>query len=148
VKRYLQPTASTRSFAAVKQKRCNCRAAERSAFYAYPRLATSGRKLSFRLPRVRRRTDIDRTFWSWSIHRRALIRERSATERHCSAPSNAVSVDAFSIKAKIVPGRQPAKCRCGLEPRLLHKLLDPSSGQMISIYKCACGEQAWLANKE
>ncbi|MGY4428266.1 hypothetical protein ACVWWO_000743 [Bradyrhizobium sp. F1.13.1] len=37
---------------------------------------------------------------------------------------------------------------CGSKTRLLHRILDPTNGRTIRIFKCACGEQIWTETKQ
>ena len=35
------------------------------------------------------------------------------------------------------------RCRCGAQPRLVRKMLDPRKGRTILMFECECGEHTW-----
>jgi hypothetical protein len=35
------------------------------------------------------------------------------------------------------------RCRCGAQPRLVLKMLDPRKGRTILMFECKCGEHIW-----
>jgi hypothetical protein len=40
------------------------------------------------------------------------------------------------------------RCRCGAQPKLFHKMLDPSRGLTIRMFECGCGERTWTEDPE
>jgi hypothetical protein len=38
--------------------------------------------------------------------------------------------------------------RCGAQPKLIQKMLDPRKGHTLRMYSCTCGEQIWTSNAE
>jgi len=38
--------------------------------------------------------------------------------------------------------------RCGAQPKLVHRMLDPRKGHTLRMYSCTCGEQTWTTNAE
>jgi len=38
--------------------------------------------------------------------------------------------------------------RCGAQPKLICRILNPRNGDTLRMYKCDCGEQTWTTNRE
>jgi len=38
--------------------------------------------------------------------------------------------------------------RCGAQPKLIEKMLDPRRGHTLRVFRCTCGEQTWTSNPE
>ena len=38
--------------------------------------------------------------------------------------------------------------RCGIQPKLIHRILNPRTGDTLRMYKCDCGEQTWTTTRE
>jgi len=44
--------------------------------------------------------------------------------------------------------REEFRCRCGAQPKLVRKILDPKSGSTIRMFECQCGERSWVNGSE
>ena len=44
--------------------------------------------------------------------------------------------------------REERRCRCGAQPKLAHKMMDPSRGLTIRMFQCQCGERSWTQDAE
>jgi len=44
--------------------------------------------------------------------------------------------------------REESRCRCGAQPKLVRKMLDPRSGITVRMFECQCGERRWTEDKE
>jgi hypothetical protein len=44
--------------------------------------------------------------------------------------------------------REDRRCRCGAQPKLAQKMLDPRRGTTIRVFQCQCGEQIWSEETE
>ena len=40
------------------------------------------------------------------------------------------------------------RCKCGARPQLAYKMLDPTSGLTVRMFRCDCGELRWAEDKE
>ena len=40
------------------------------------------------------------------------------------------------------------RCRCGAQPKLLRKMMDPRTGMTVRMFECQCGERSWTADKQ
>jgi hypothetical protein len=45
------------------------------------------------------------------------------------------------------PNPTPACHHCGGKPVMVRTMLDSLSGRTVRMFKCGCGEQAWLEDK-
>ena len=39
--------------------------------------------------------------------------------------------------------REERRCKCGAQPRLIHKMMDPKRGLTVRMFECRCGERSW-----
>ena len=40
--------------------------------------------------------------------------------------------------------REEGRCvKCGAQPRLVHKMLEPRTGKTLCMFECKCGERTW-----
>jgi hypothetical protein len=44
--------------------------------------------------------------------------------------------------------REEVRCKCGAQPRLIHKRMDPRRGLTVRMFQCQCGERSWTEGKE
>ena len=44
--------------------------------------------------------------------------------------------------------REDRRCKCGAQPELTHKILDPRGGMTFRVFECRCGEQIWSEDKD
>jgi hypothetical protein len=44
--------------------------------------------------------------------------------------------------------RTEFRCRCGAQPRLVRKIMDPRNGMTVRIFECGCGERSWTEGKQ
>jgi hypothetical protein len=54
----------------------------------------------------------------------------------------------YSGDKKGVQTREEARCKCGAQPELVHKMMDPRRGLTVRMFKCQCGERSWTEGKE
>jgi len=40
------------------------------------------------------------------------------------------------------------RCRCGAQPKLAHKMMDPRRGLTIRMFECRCGERTWTEDSD
>ena len=40
------------------------------------------------------------------------------------------------------------RCRCGAQPKLLRKMMDPRTGMTVRMFECQCGERSWTEAKQ
>ena len=56
---------------------------------------------------------------------------------------NLVGNDTFSD-----PKAREAPCKCGAQPIIVRKMMDPRTGKTIRMFECECGERSWTEAKE
>ena len=39
--------------------------------------------------------------------------------------------------------REEFRCRCGAQPKLVRKMMDPHTGRTVRMFECQCGEKSW-----
>ena len=44
--------------------------------------------------------------------------------------------------------REYLRCRCGAQPKLVRKMLDPQRGATVRMFECQCGERSWVESRE
>jgi hypothetical protein len=44
--------------------------------------------------------------------------------------------------------RDEFTCRCGAQPKLIRKIMDPRNGTMVRIFECHCGQRTWADDKK
>lgn len=44
--------------------------------------------------------------------------------------------------------REEPRCKCGAQPKLVHKIMDPIRGLTVRVFECPCGERSWVEGKE
>jgi hypothetical protein len=42
---------------------------------------------------------------------------------------------------------QPA-CKCGAQPIIVRKMMDPKTGKTVRMFECQCGARSWTEAKE
>jgi hypothetical protein len=42
---------------------------------------------------------------------------------------------------------QPA-CKCGAQPIIVRKIMDPKTGKTVRMFECQCGARSWTEAKE
>ena len=52
-----------------------------------------------------------------------------------------------SDKLSGVKTRGYTGCKCGAQPRLAHKMMDPKRGVVVRMFECECGERSWAEDK-
>lgn len=40
------------------------------------------------------------------------------------------------------------QCKCGAQPRVVRKMMDPRTGMTFRVFECRCGERSWTEAKE
>jgi hypothetical protein len=40
------------------------------------------------------------------------------------------------------------QCRCGAQPRVVRKMMDPKTGKTARMFECQCGTRSWTETKE
>jgi hypothetical protein len=40
------------------------------------------------------------------------------------------------------------QCKCGAQPRVARKMMDPRTGMTVRVFECQCGERNWTEAKE
>ena len=40
------------------------------------------------------------------------------------------------------------QCKCGAQPRIVRKMMDPRTGMTVRMFECQCGERNWTEAKE
>jgi hypothetical protein len=40
------------------------------------------------------------------------------------------------------------QCKCGAQPRVIRKMMDPRTGTTARMFECQCGERRWTETKE
>jgi hypothetical protein len=40
------------------------------------------------------------------------------------------------------------QCKCGAQPRIVRKMMDPRTGITVRMFECQCGERSWTEVKE
>ena len=40
------------------------------------------------------------------------------------------------------------QCKCGAQPRVVRKMMDPRTGMTVRVFECQCGERNWTEAKE
>ena len=43
--------------------------------------------------------------------------------------------------------REEQRCKCGAQPKLVHKMMDPKRGLTCRMFECLCGERMWTEDK-
>jgi len=43
--------------------------------------------------------------------------------------------------------REEQRCKCGAQPKLVHKTMDPKRGLTVRMFECLCGERMWTEDK-
>jgi hypothetical protein len=64
---------------------------------------------------------------------------------------NYFSSDKFSGRKNKFSGRKTREdwpCRCGAQPTLVRKMMDPARGLTVRMFMCQCGERSWTEDKE
>jgi hypothetical protein len=44
--------------------------------------------------------------------------------------------------------REEPQCKCGAQPRVVRKMMDPRTGMMVRMFECQCGERGWTEATE
>ena len=44
--------------------------------------------------------------------------------------------------------REEQRCKCGAQPKLAHRMMDPRRGLIVRMFECSCGERTWTEDKE
>ena len=44
--------------------------------------------------------------------------------------------------------REDARCKCGAKPKLAHRMMDPTRGLTVRMFRCECGERSWTEDRE
>lgn len=39
------------------------------------------------------------------------------------------------------------RCRCGAQPKLIRRIMDPRNGVTVRIFECPCGQRSWSEDK-
>ena len=52
------------------------------------------------------------------------------------------------VFTRFEPNPVPRCASCGDKPALAHTMLDPQKGVTVRMFKCECGEQTWLEDKQ
>jgi predicted SprT family Zn-dependent metalloprotease len=53
-----------------------------------------------------------------------------------------------SDKLSGLKSREELRCRCGAQPTLVRKMMDPQNGKTVRMFECQCGERLWTEHKE
>ena len=40
------------------------------------------------------------------------------------------------------------QCKCGAQPRVVRKMMDPRTGMTVRMFECQCGERNWTEAQE
>jgi hypothetical protein len=40
------------------------------------------------------------------------------------------------------------RCKCGAQPKLVHKMMDPQHGLTVRMFECQCRERTWTEDQE
>jgi hypothetical protein len=40
------------------------------------------------------------------------------------------------------------RCKCGAQPKLILKMMDPIKSQTVRLFECSCGAQRWTRDKK
>jgi hypothetical protein len=56
---------------------------------------------------------------------------------------NFFSTNAFSGTRTM----EELRCKCGSEPKVVRKMMDPSRGLTVRMFECQCGERTWTESK-
>ena len=43
--------------------------------------------------------------------------------------------------------REPP-CKCGAQPMIVRKMMDPKTGKTVRMFECQCGARSWTEAKE
>ena len=57
---------------------------------------------------------------------------------------NFFSINEFSDPKTL---REP-QCKCGAQPRVVRKMMDPRTGRTVRMFECQCGARNWTEAKE
>ena len=55
------------------------------------------------------------------------------------------------INSDAYPGpnvREEPSCKCGAQPRIVRKMMDPKTGKTVRMFECQCGTRNWTEAKE
>jgi hypothetical protein len=55
----------------------------------------------------------------------------------------------FNFNGKTLSAKDVVDIRCGkcgAQPRLIERMLDPRKDHTVRVFKCECGEQTWTAD--
>jgi hypothetical protein len=44
--------------------------------------------------------------------------------------------------------REERRCKCGAQPTLFRKMMDPGRGLTVRMFVCQCGQTSWTEDKE
>lgn len=44
--------------------------------------------------------------------------------------------------------REHHGCRCGAQPKVVHKMMEPTRGLTVRMFECQCGERSWTEHKD
>ena len=44
--------------------------------------------------------------------------------------------------------REDARCKCGAQPKLAYKMMDPTRGVTVRMFRCVCGDRSWTEDSE
>jgi hypothetical protein len=44
--------------------------------------------------------------------------------------------------------REQAACKCGAQPIIVRKMMDPKTGKTVRMFECQCGARSWTEAKE
>jgi hypothetical protein len=39
-------------------------------------------------------------------------------------------------------------CKCGAQPMIVRKMMDPKTGKTVRMFECQCGARSWTEAKE
>jgi hypothetical protein len=43
---------------------------------------------------------------------------------------------------------EQAACKCGAQPIIVRKMMDPKTGKTVRMFECQCGARSWTEAKE
>lgn len=42
---------------------------------------------------------------------------------------------------------EQAQCKCGAQPKIFRKIMDPRTGTTVRMFECECGQRTWTELK-
>ena len=44
--------------------------------------------------------------------------------------------------------REEPPCKCGAQPMIIRKMMDPKTGKTVRMFECQCGARSWTEAKD